>query len=56
MNNYFLTTKEIAEILRMKYDPASRLIKREKLGHKIGKRVLVEREDFEKYLERTKQK
>ena len=41
-----LTVKEISEILRMKEIPTRRLLLRENLGVKIGKRLLVPEKDL----------
>lgn len=50
-----LTTEEIADILGFKEpEYAARLLKRERLGYKIGKRVFVKESEFEAFLERKR--
>lgn len=51
-----LTTKEIAQILRMNYRSVSRLLNREKLGHKVGHRLLVDEGEFNAFLEKSRLK
>lgn len=49
-----LTLEEIAKNLHMEVDSARKLVKREKLGMRIGKRVFVQESDWKKFIERKK--
>ena len=51
-----LTTKDLSKILKMTPISVSRLLKRENLGTKIGKRIFVKESDFEIFLEKNKQR
>ena len=51
IKNEYLTVDEIAEVLRIERITASRIVRKEKLGFKVGKKVLVKREDFQVWLE-----
>jgi len=46
-----LTTTEIAKILRMNSRSVTRLMNREKIGIKVGKRLLVDEDEFKVFLE-----
>ena len=45
-----LDTKEIAEMLRMTPEAASRLMRRENIGRKIGKRWFVSESEWQEYI------
>ena len=49
-----LTTEDIGRILGIKPLSASRLLHREGLGRKVGKRVYVTEKEFYDFLERKK--
>ena len=52
LKEQYLTVDEIAEILRVERITASRIVRKEKLGFKIGKKVLVKRDEFQKWLDK----
>jgi len=49
-----LTTEDIGRILGIKPVSASRLLNREGLGRKVGRRVYVTEKEFNEFLERRK--
>ena len=51
-----LTTREVAEILKCHVEVARRLICKEKLGFKVGKRHLVPRHELEEFITSKKVK
>ena len=57
IKNEYLTVDEIAEILRVERITASRIVRKEKLGFKVGKKVLIKRKDLQVWLdEKSKEK
>ena len=54
MNN-FLTTNQIARLLGITTFSATRLIRREQLGIKLGRRVYVKEQDWLDYVESKRQ-
>lgn len=49
-----LTSEEIAKILHITKESVTRFLKREKLGHKVGRRVYVKESDLNEYLEKKR--
>jgi len=49
-----LTTEDIGHILGIKPVSASRLLNRERIGRKVGRRVYVTEKEFYDFLERRK--
>ena len=49
-----LTTEDIGRILGIKSDSASRLLNREGIGRKVGRRVYVTEKEFYEFLEGRK--
>ena len=49
-----LTSEEIAEMLHITPRSVTRFLKREKLGHKVGRRIYVKESELNEYLEKKR--
>ncbi len=49
-----LTSEEIAEILQITKESVRRFLNREKLGHKVGRRIYVKESELNEYLEKKR--
>jgi len=49
-----LTTEDIGKVLKISPRSVTLLLHREKLGHKIGRRLFVTEKEFNLFLEKTR--
>lgn len=51
-----LTVKEVSELLRIEEPATRRLLRRENLGFKLGRKVLVPEEDLTEWIDKRNRK